>query len=235
MIDFHAHVLPDMDDGSRSIQESIQMLRISADMGVDTIVATPHFYIEQMNIADFLYRRKCAYEDLVKAGVMEVGMPDTVLGAEVHFFPGMGSESGIVSLCITGTSCMLLEMPFEPWTKRTLNEVRNLSAGCGITPIIAHIERYFAIQTKYNIGALLDMEVLVQINGSFLIDTLTQRKALKLLKQNCVHLLGSDCHDITRRKPNLEKAFAVIYHSLGKGKLDQIEALGRFILMTGGK
>lgn len=235
MIDFHTHVIPDIDDGSRSVCESIQMLRMSADMGVDTIVATPHFYAGQKSISEFISRRKHAFDSLMEAcaAEAEAEVPDIVLGAEVEFFPGMSGEADISLLCIADTRYMLLEMPFEPWSRRTMNEVRALLSVYGINPIIAHIERYFSIQGNDTINGLLDMEVPVQINGSYLINTQSRRKALKLFKENCAHLLGSDCHNMTSRKPNLDKACEIIKRKLGNEKLNQIEALGRSILQAG--
>lgn len=233
MIDFHAHVLPGIDDGSQGIQESIQMLRLSGEMGVDTIVATPHYYGERKSISEFLAKRKSVFNELMEACEADAGMPEITLGAEVKFFSGMSREPDIASLCIGDTSFILLEMPFQPWSRRTLNEVRSLSAVCGLSPIIAHIERYFSIQSGDTIKALMDMEVLIQINGSFLINALTRRRALKLFRENRAHILASDCHNMDSRRPNLGIAYKVLERKLGRMKIAQLNGLGRYILGSG--
>ena len=57
MIDFHSHVLPGMDDGAKDTDESLALLRLTKEQGIDGIVATPHFYPDRENPEDFLLRR----------------------------------------------------------------------------------------------------------------------------------------------------------------------------------
>ncbi|MBQ8395535.1 MAG: capsular polysaccharide biosynthesis protein, partial [Oscillospiraceae bacterium] len=64
IIDFHTHVLPKIDDGSSSLKESIGMLRLEAEQGIETVVATPHFYANHDSPEAFLERRKMAQERL---------------------------------------------------------------------------------------------------------------------------------------------------------------------------
>ena len=66
MIDFHTHILPKMDDGSKSTEESIAMLKMQAEQGIRWVVATPHFYAEHESPQDFLQRRNHSYQSLQK-------------------------------------------------------------------------------------------------------------------------------------------------------------------------
>lgn len=64
MIDFHSHILPGIDDGSASVEESLKLLEMLAEQGVKTVVATPHFYPDRTSVSDFLRRRDAAYQRL---------------------------------------------------------------------------------------------------------------------------------------------------------------------------
>lgn len=57
MIDFHTHILPGLDDGAKTLDESIQLLKMEEEQGVDTIVFTPHYYHEREDLKSFLQRR----------------------------------------------------------------------------------------------------------------------------------------------------------------------------------
>jgi len=148
MIDFHSHILPEMDDGSKSVGESVHMLQLTYGMGVDTIILTPHYYSNFETISSFLERRNDRYR-VLKCGLEGVDkVPGILMGAEVSFFSGMSREKEISRLCIENTKYILLEMPFSNWSSLTINEVRSLIANRGITPILAHIERYFPYMNK---------------------------------------------------------------------------------------
>jgi Capsular polysaccharide biosynthesis protein len=221
-----------MDDGSRNVEQSLRMLRLSAAQGVDSIVATPHFSIRKENIQDFVDRRRKAYELIETACIHGYEGPKIYLGAEAAYFPGMSWYKNVSDLCIDGTSYMLLELPFEPWSKHMINEVCCLRASRGITPIIAHIERYAKyISSKENVSQLLDAGALMQMNTSFLVSPLTRMKSLKYLKTEKVHLLGSDCHNLTDRKSDFDAAIKIIRHRLGEAKINEIDVLGRTVLI----
>lgn len=231
MIDFHSHILPDMDDGSKSVDESVAMLRLSFNMGIDTIVSTSHYYANHDTIDSFLSRRNCKQKVLQEGLVGLNDIPKIVMGAEVSFFSGMSREKEITSLCIDNTKYMLLEMPFFDWSSLTIAEIKNLISNRGITPIIAHIERYLPYQYKNGkIDALLNMGVVFQANSEALCEGVNKRKMLSMIDTNVVHILGSDCHNTIDRMPNLDQAFKIIGKKLGNTTLEMIDTNGRRIL-----
>lgn len=122
MIDFHTHILPGIDDGSRSADESIQMLRAMPE--VTHVVATPHFYAWENTPERFLRRRTAAWEQLRER--LDDTAPDIRLGAEVCYFEGICRSDELHSLCIEGTNVLLLEMPFEKWSSRALHDLLEL-------------------------------------------------------------------------------------------------------------
>lgn len=217
MIDIHTHILPEMDDGSRSVEETTKMLDMLYEQEVDTVVATPHFYIDGTEIDEFLTKREACAQKLISC-IDSSKRPRIALGAEVQFFSQMHATEGIDKLCISGTRYMLVEMPFETWNSYTYKALGLLYAAKGITPIIAHVERYFELQNSDEetiLRNLKEVNALIQVNSSFLTQRLTKRKALKLIKKGFVNFMGSDCHNTESRPPDLRSGFDVIYEKLG--------------------
>ena len=116
LTDFHSHILPGVDDGSRSVEQSLQMLRAEADQGIMRIVATPHFYARHDDPDRFIRRRNAAAAALQKDMEDHPGFPQIVLGAEVHYFPGISESEHLSKLTIEGTDYVLIEMPTPPWS-----------------------------------------------------------------------------------------------------------------------
>lgn len=229
MTDLHMHVLPGMDDGSRDVGTSIAMLERSGAYGVDTVAATSHFYAQENDISRFLVRRQAACERLLEAMDGREDLPTLRLGAEVLYFSGMSAVDTLDRLCLEGTKLLLLEMPFSPWTDRTLREVELLQRG-GIQVAAAHVERYLRIQPRRTMEAFLDLGVLVQCNGSFFLSRRTAHRALGMLQQGRIHFLGSDAHDMRTRPPALGKALERIEKKLGRDALARLEANERLYL-----
>ena len=86
MMDFHTHILPGVDDGSKNVQQSLQMLELMREQGVKRIIATPHFYAHKQSLSEFLKTRQKSYENVLEyAAAKNLDIPDIVLGAEVFF------------------------------------------------------------------------------------------------------------------------------------------------------
>lgn len=228
MIDWHNHILPEMDDGSHSAAESIAMMRAQAAQGVTTVIATPHFYANDESVVSFLTRRDRAAAKLREH--TDDSMPTVRLGAEVRYYPGIGRMADLSALCIEGSNLLLLEMPFIRWTESMIRELIDLSGKDGICIVLAHIERYLSRQDKAVWSRLLECGILMQVNASFFSTLTTRRRALALLKDGYIHLLGSDCHNMTSRPPQIEKATRVIQRRFGADYLCQINEYGHSLL-----
>lgn len=216
MIDIHTHLLPQLDDGSSSVDESKKMLGILSEQGVDTVVATPHFYIDRIKVDEFLELRRKSLDKLLAE--TNENRPSIALGAEVEFLPGLYTMDDIEKLCISGTRYMLLEMPFSPWSGYFYTTLTKLYSARGIKPIIAHVERYFEFQQEEPVEILRklkDCGALIQINSSFLINKQTRRLALKLINHGFITFMGSDCHNLESRPPQFSEGFDIIYKKLG--------------------
>lgn len=235
MIDFHTHILPSIDDGSKSIEESLAMLRTLKAQCVDTVVLTPHYYADQESVCHFLSRREKAFAQLQEAVSREAELPSLKLGSEVAFFSGISMMKDLNKLEIEGTGYLLLEMPFETWSSLTIREVQRILINQGKMPIIAHIERYFKWQsTNRRMAELMDSGMIFQTNAEALSNSKTKRKIMHLIKDNRIQLLGSDCHNLTDRKPNIDFASSVIKRKLGEKTLERMERFAREILKSSG-
>ena len=231
MIDFHSHILPGIDDGSRSVEESIRMLRAEAEQGIRKVIATPHFYAHHDSPERFLNRRKEAEKRLREAMEGYENMPEIEIGAEVYYFPGI-SESDVVNLLTIGQKrCILLEMPVSSWTPQMYKEIEAIRVKQGITPIIAHMDRYIAPFRTHGIPErLAELPVAVQVNASFFLRRSTASMAVRMLRRDQIHLLGSDCHNMDMRPPNLGPALQAIRRRLGDEAIDRILLNGESVL-----
>lgn len=208
MIDLHSHILPGIDDGSKSIQESLAMLRESARQGISHVAATPHFYPMENSPEQFLARRNAAAEKLRR--VWQPNFPKLLLGAEIYFFEGISDTQEIEKLRLEGTQLLLVEMPFSPWTDRMISELMAVHERRNVKVVMAHIERYFRYQPKDIWDNLLARGILMQCNAEFFISWKTRRKARRMLEEGKIHFLGSDSHNMSNRPPRLGEAMALI-------------------------
>lgn len=232
IVDFHSHILPGIDDGSSSLQESVELLKMEAQQGIKRVVATPHFYPRHDSPERFLNRRRRAEESLRDAIAEDPTIPSISVGAEVYFFPGISDSDVLHQLTIDQKRCILLEMPQCPWQDSMYREIEGIYVKQGLTPIIAHVDRYIAPFRTYGIPErLMDLPVLVQANASFFLNRATAGMAIRMLKKGQIHILGSDCHNLEHRPPRLGKACEVIEKRLGSSVFTQIESYGRQILV----
>ena len=230
MIDFHSHILPGLDDGSRNSRTSLRMIKALKTQGVDTICATSHFYATQRSREHYLRRRREAFDKL--CSVLPENSPRILLGAEILYYPGISRMEKLDTLCLEGTNVLLLEMPFESWSKYMIREVNELSLDGRFQVVLAHIERYYFKQDRAVWDTFLENGILMQSNAEFFLSFRTRGKAFRLLKEGRIHLLGTDCHNMSGRAPRMDEAVSKIEKRLGKEYLDEIDSLGCALLKS---
>lgn len=189
-----------MDDGSSSASQSVSMLRELGRQGVDTVVLSSHFYAQQNSPAQFLERRQRAFAQLRE--YLQPELPELCLGAEVQYFDGICSVEEVQDLRIEGTDYLLLEMPFRRWSDRVVDDVLELNQWPDVQIVLAHFERYVDAQPKSIWQFLLDSGIFLQSNVSFFDNWRTRHKAMSMLEDGKIHFLGSDCHNMSSRRPN---------------------------------
>lgn len=228
LIDFHSHILPGIDDGAADLSVSLELIASSAKQGVRLMAATPHFYPYHVGFDTFFQNRARAFDALSQA--LPEGSPDILPGAEVGYFKGIGQVSGPGRLGLANTGILLLEMPFERWDKSVISEVADLHQSGGVTVLLAHIERYIDYQKHDALAQLLNSGIYFQSNAEFFLNKRQKKTALKMLERGQIHVLGSDCHNMSDRKPNLGEAVRVITDAFGASAVDAIDTFGANLL-----
>lgn len=229
MVDFHAHVLPGVDDGAKDLNTSLQMLHESRRQGVSLICATPHFYADQDDPRSFLERRNKAWRTLRKEMAPEEQWPNVRLGAEVLFFPGISGAEEMKELCLEGTPFLLIEPPMRPWTEAMLEEIEECGRNLKVAPVIAHVDRYMRmLRDDSLLYRLKGRRMFAQVNASFFLRPGSFEKAMQSLREGRIHFIGSDCHDQFDRAPDLGRAAeAILAEKDGKELLRKLN--GRVI------
>ena len=236
MTDFHTHILPGIDDGSRDLAMTRGLLIAEREQGVERVIATPHFYAYKTPIESFLKRRNRSLETVlqrIEGAQLQMaqerpgpeGLPVIRVGAEVYFFPGMGKASKLPYLCINGTNVILIEMPFQQWKEEILTDLRDILQRQRLRIVLAHVERYLEFQKDRGVWEqVLALPVTIQLNaGSFLKGWSKRRFCIRTLQEYENVILGSDCHNLDTRVPNLAAARAVIERKCGAERLAQID------------
>lgn len=223
MLDIHTHILPEIDDGSSSVNESIEMLKMLKKQGVTDVVLTSHFYAEQETPETFFYRRKEAYEKLLEGITEEDDIPKLRLGAEVCYYIGLSRTENIERFCIEGTPLLLVEPPmFCKWDKGIINEMIDLASSGRVIVVVAHINRYFFDNNIKVFQLLASAGALFQINAESAMEKKSLRMLKKFDKRDLFHFIGTDCHNMTRRKPNYDEAMVNISKHIGDHTIDRL-------------
>lgn len=226
MIDLHTHILPKMDDGSQSVEETEKLLEMLYRQGVSRVFATPHFYPDREAPEDFLRRRQASLALLPREITDRL-----MMGAEVAYFSGIGSCDAIHPLGLGDTGLILVEMPFREWNDRIIADICDIPNRLGLTPVLAHVDRYRLRSQFPKYGKeLLANDVLFQCNADAFERGATCRWALRQLRKGYIHFLGSDSHNLTTRAPKLDAAAAAITKKLGKEAMEHLESTGKALL-----
>ena len=233
MIDFHTHILPGIDDGSHSTEMTKEMLRREAQMGVTHIYATPHFYAHRSNIGRFLEKREKSFAKVRELLASDSSLPEVITGAEVYYFGGVGKAEMTPELCVDGTNILLLEMPFDQWTEEVYRDTERLVRERGLSVVLAHVERYTGFQKDKSVWErVMGLPVTIQMNAeSFLKFGPKRHFCMNLLRQELGRvIIGSDCHNLTSRAPNLGQAMEYIEKKAGADTARSIEETEKKLL-----
>ncbi len=233
MTDLHCHILPEMDDGAKDLETSLGLLEMEKENGVNHIVFTPHYLCEKESIGSFLERRDTSFNSLMN--VLEqseaYGGVSFSLGAEVKFSPAL-VQTGVKGetakdLCFSDTPYMLLELPFTQKPAFLREVIYDLQVE-GITPVLAHVERYpYLLDNLEELYGLVEMGLVVQTNANTVsAGDKTSAFILKLMKWDLVHVVSTDAHSIHRRPARLKAAYDTIEQNLGMDFLNKVSKNG---------
>lgn len=224
MIDIHCHILPCLDDGARNVEEAVEMARIAYSEGITKIVATPH-YIED-EICPSLYEINHKIKELqivLKSENIDI---EILIGNEVYltyFLTSYIKRRNIAT--INNTQYILIEFPMFNIPTYTEDVIYNLKL-IGITPIIAHPERYRYVMENPNVLIkYIDMGALCQINSGSITGKFGKeiREISKvLISHDMAHFVASDGHSMRNRAPKLKRAYERVMHLYGKEKSEEL-------------
>ncbi len=226
VFDFHTHILPGVDDGSRDVGESLAMLEELTRQGASGIAATPHFYAWQSSPEQFFAKRQNAWEKLKPHLGAEA--PEIRLGAEVQYFEGIHRYDGLEQFCMEGTRLLLVEMPVCTWTTRMISAILEVNNHKNVTVLLAHIERYLPYRNGKACEQLLEQGVLMQASTGFFIEK--HRIAMKMLREGKIHFLGTDSHNMDSRKPDLAQALEIMGRKKGAQLLEELKGREAMVL-----
>lgn len=198
LTDYHSHILPALDDGARDTETALAMLHLLHEQGVQRVVATPHFYCHrQRSVAHFLEKRQAALEKIQDAAPIPI-----LIGAEVAVEHGISEVQDITKLAIGNTNLILMELPYRQLEHWMTDELYHLSVAYGLQVVLAHVHRYCAYYSKAEMQQLLQFDAVFQINADAFDHWKERRLVKELLQSEREIVFGSDCHNMTDRKPN---------------------------------
>lgn len=222
MIDLHSHILPGIDDGSRSLAMSLEMARMAVADGIEVMACTPHIYPGlYMNDAAGIR----AARDALQGSLDEAGIPlQLTIGADVHLVPGLleGLRAGRVP-SLHGTRYLLLEPPHHVAPPRFAESVFNLVAA-GYVPVITHPERLTWVEDHYQVFSDLTRQgAWMQVTAGSLTGVFGARAKYwgeRFLGEGWTHILATDAHSSGRRSPVMSAARQVAEKLLGREEAD---------------
>lgn len=210
MIDFHSHILPGVDDGSKNIEESKKIILEARDLGFEKIISTSHYAYDCYEIPE--YKRK----EMVTELNQEEDFPEIILGSEIFVSYNMIDflKEGKAST-INGTNYILFELPLRASFPNLKDLIIKLQEN-NYRLILAHPERYSVIQNNFDyLYELQEMGVLFQCNYASIVGyygLAAKSTVKKILKNNLASFLGSDVH----RSETIFKEFPKIMKKLRK-------------------
>ena len=219
MVDLHTHIIPGIDDGAQTLDESLEMARLAVADGITTLAATPHAY----------WRGEVNSGPTIRGGVAELtaqfvvqDIPlKLVTGAEVpmerHLVNKVRSDH---SWTYGGNGIyLLLEPPWGPIPDYALRLVAELIQN-DITPLIAHPERNPDLRSNFSLlDRMLQLGAVAQITANSILGNhgvASRLAALKMLETSRAHVVSSDAHNTDTRPPMLSEARAVVTDMLGE-------------------
>ena len=222
MIDLHCHLLPGVDDGARTLEDSLDLVRAAVDSGIRGAVLTPHYY---PGVWDNEIARLLPTFAALKGAVAAAGIDFPMqLAAEIRLHPDSIDKLIHDELPFLGTyegdDVALIELPDGNIPPGTLQACQRL-VGKGIRPMIAHPERNKDVVRDPNrVRALVDAGCLMQITAASVINQFGEpalATAHKLLSMGLVHVVATDAHNLAHRPPRLFEARDAIRHFYGQG------------------
>lgn len=224
MIDIHSHILPGVDDGAKNMEQSLRMLRMAWEQGIEAMIVTPHYHKKWPGPEPEVIQKKT--EELQKQAHGQ-GIPiQLYTGNELFYHHGLIEKLKAREVCtLAGSVYVLVEFyPGEEFEYITdgLSELQ----AYGYRPILAHVERYVCLMNdSERIWELVSRGCLIQMNAKSVegkSNWKTRHQVWKLLKNEMVHFIATDTHDEKERPPRIAVAEGYVKKKCGDEYCNQI-------------
>ncbi len=225
LYDMHSHILPEFDDGAKTIEDALLLLDCLKRQGVANVCLTPHFYTNELSVDNFLSSRAQAYENFAPNIPKDINI---VLGAEVYVTRYLFNSSDLSGLTYGKSNYILTEFAYDStFSKTTLDYLDKIIGVYGLIPVLPHIERYHALIDDYEmIRELRNMGVVTQTNISNYTKRaplFKRRRMLKLISAGLIDILGTDAHSFVHNNPELySQAVSCISEKCGENILKKM-------------
>ena len=225
MIDIHSHIVFDVDDGPKSLEESLNLISESYRQGVRTLVSTSHrrkdmFETPEEKIhANFLRIKEAA----------EKKFPDLSIlyGGELYYTEDLRQklEKNLVPTMDSSRYALIEFSMTTPW--RDMHQALTKVLMLGITPLVAHIERYNALENKPDrVQEIINMGCYTQVNSNHVLkpklfgdkEKVFKQRGRYFLEANLVHCIASDMHNLDKRPPYMKEAYDLVTKTYGQAR-----------------
>lgn len=239
MIDIHSHIIFDVDDGPKTLEDSRRLLEESYRQGVRTIISTSH---RRKGMFETPEEKIAANFKQVQEVAKQVADDLTVLyGAEIYYtsdilkkleegtFPSLG-----------GTKYVLIEFSMNTPYKDIHSALGNVIR-LGMTPVVAHIERYHCLENDEDrVSELINMGCYMQVNSSNVLKPklfgdrykFMKKRVQFFLERDLVHFVASDMHNLDDRAPYIQKAYQLVAKKYGAERAEELFKTNQEILLS---
>lgn len=229
MIDFHSHILPNIDDGSKSIDETLNLIKEAKAAGFTAVIATPHYIEDYYN----LNREKT--KRLFNSIEKQCDDIDLYLGNEIYITDDIYELlKNECASSINATNYVLFELPFNVKPMNLDNVVYDMLAH-KLIPILAHPERYSFVQDEPElVYELVNKGVLMQSNYGSITGQYGKKAKLivkEMLENDLVHFLGTDVHKQNSIYPEVPRILQKIEKLIGKERLRIITTINPMLAL----
>ncbi len=232
MIDIHTHILPGVDDGAKTLEESVAMVRVAAEAGTSDIVATPHSNLEYEFDPELVDRKLGELREAC-GGLIRIHS-----GCDFHLhYDNIQEALANPSRFTVNGKCYLLVEFSDLMVARTTGDVFHRMRLAGLVPIVTHPERNALLQQRLaELRAWVDSGCYLQVTAQSLLGRFgkgARAFSEELLKQNLVHFVASDAHDCIDRPPRLDEAYRHIEKKYGRERAERLCVLNPSAVIEG--
>lgn len=218
LYDMHTHILPEFDDGAKTVDDSLLLIDQLRRQGVRNICLTPHFYTNELSYDDYLKQRREAYERFAPHIPEDIRV---VLGCEVYVTDYLFNNDNLSGIAYGNSRFILTEFPYQTkFSNKTIQRFYMLLQNYNLIPVMPHVERYPALVDHPDaIAQLKDLGVIIQTNISNYTKEASffrRRKLLRLIDRGLIDILGSDTHSMEHNPPDVfQEAIETINRKCG--------------------